>query len=188
MELLFDFLRPRAGGPADANKPALHCHIRTIDNRTIASADAISEGRMVQAPCLPFYVARHLVRLVSSNFRLNMRKHPWKKCPFSGMTDDLWLVKPIPDLPDDVDEMQVRGFTSSRLHPSSRAQVACTEWVWGLKRGGLPYLLAEAHNSLYGASHLWYTRAELLNLVQRAMTSPTSTQPTSLFLLRLSSL
>ena len=71
--------------------------------------------------------ARHLVRLVSSNFRLNMRKHPWKKCPFSGMTDDLWLVKPIPDLPDDVDEMQVRGFTSSRLHPSSRAQVACTE-------------------------------------------------------------
>ncbi|KAL1716446.1 hypothetical protein EV715DRAFT_293224 [Schizophyllum commune] len=49
------------------------------------------------------------------------------------MTDDLWLVKPIPDLPGDVDEMQV----------------ACTEWVWGLKRGGLPYLLAEAHNSLY---------------------------------------
>ncbi|KAL1761293.1 hypothetical protein FB107DRAFT_175550, partial [Schizophyllum commune] len=115
MELLFGLLRPHAGGPAGADKPALCCHIRTIDNTTIASADAISKGGTVQAP-LP-----------------NMRKHPWKKCPFSGMTDDLWLVKPIPDLPDDADEMQV----------------ACTEWVWGLKRGGLPYLLAEAHNSLY---------------------------------------
>ncbi|KAL1666314.1 hypothetical protein GGF50DRAFT_50873 [Schizophyllum commune] len=113
--------------------PHVYCHIRTIDNTTIASADAISEGGTVQAPCPPFYFARHLVRLVSSNFMLDMRKHPWKKCPFSGMTDDLWLVKPIPDLPDDADEMQV----------------ACTEWVWGLKRGGLPYLLAEAHNSLY---------------------------------------
>ncbi|KAL1678778.1 hypothetical protein EV122DRAFT_277786 [Schizophyllum commune] len=62
-----------------------------------------------------------------------MGKESWKRCPFSGMTNDLWLVKPIPDLSDDVDEMQV----------------ACTEWVWGLKRGGLPYHLADTHNSLY---------------------------------------
>ncbi|KAL1689650.1 hypothetical protein GGG16DRAFT_57407 [Schizophyllum commune] len=99
--------------------PHVYCHIRTIDNTTIASADAISEGGTVGPSAFGFV--------------LNMRKHSWKKCPFSGMTDDLWLVKPIPDLPDDADEMQV----------------ACTEWVWGLKRGGIPYLLAEAHNSLY---------------------------------------
>ena len=70
------------------------------------------------------------------------------------MTDELWLVKPIPDLPDDADEMQVCSFTFGLLHPSSRTQVACTEWVWGLKRGGLPYYLADTHNSLYGASHI----------------------------------
>ncbi|KAI5900712.1 uncharacterized protein SCHCODRAFT_02559546 [Schizophyllum commune H4-8] len=89
--------------------------LRPLHNTTIASADAIS-SQVVLSVSVP-----------------NMRKHPWKKCPFSGMTDDLWLVKPIPDLADDADEMQV----------------ACTEWVWGLKRGGLPYFLVEAHNSLY---------------------------------------
>ncbi|KAL1731205.1 hypothetical protein EV714DRAFT_271871 [Schizophyllum commune] len=62
-----------------------------------------------------------------------MGKHPWEKCPFSGITEDLYRVKPVPDLADDADAMQV----------------AYTEWVWGLKRGQLPYHIATAHNSLY---------------------------------------
>ncbi|KAL1743418.1 hypothetical protein HDZ31DRAFT_65025 [Schizophyllum fasciatum] len=57
----------------------------------------------------------------------------WEKCPLSGATGNLGRVKLIPfEYVDDVEDKEV----------------ACVEWVWGLKRGGLPYLLTTAHNSL----------------------------------------
>ncbi|KAL1678776.1 hypothetical protein EV122DRAFT_277784 [Schizophyllum commune] len=62
-----------------------------------------------------------------------MVKHAFYKCPFSGDTEELARVQLIPDLADDADE----------------TEVACIEWIWGLKRGGLQYHLATAHNSLY---------------------------------------
>ncbi|KAL1678767.1 hypothetical protein EV122DRAFT_211323 [Schizophyllum commune] len=64
-----------------------------------------------------------------------MVRKPWLKCPLSGETDHkkLLRIRLIPELADDADE----------------TEVACTEWFWGLKRGGLPYYLATAHNALF---------------------------------------
>ena len=73
---------------------------------------------MVQAPCFSTLLLHRPLLLTS---HISMGKEIWKRCPFSGMTNDLWLVKPIPDLSDDVDEMQVWSFTPGPLHPSPRA-------------------------------------------------------------------
>ncbi|KAL1743430.1 hypothetical protein HDZ31DRAFT_65037 [Schizophyllum fasciatum] len=63
-----------------------------------------------------------------------MSQKPWMRCPLTGATEDLLRVKLIPlDFAYEQDEMQV----------------ACMEWFWGLKRGGLAYYLATAHNSLF---------------------------------------
>ncbi|KAI5830689.1 hypothetical protein K523DRAFT_415688 [Schizophyllum commune Tattone D] len=65
-----------------------------------------------------------------------MVKQPWHKCPFSGETEHLWRISLIPNPPDDADDAAER-------------QVALTEWVWGLRRGGLHYYLASGHNTLF---------------------------------------
>ncbi|KAL1743429.1 hypothetical protein HDZ31DRAFT_40937 [Schizophyllum fasciatum] len=63
-----------------------------------------------------------------------MVSKPWMKCPLSGATENLLKVKLIPyDFVDTADE----------------TVVTCMEWFWGLKRGGLHYHLATAHNSLF---------------------------------------
>ncbi|KAI5900710.1 uncharacterized protein SCHCODRAFT_02683537 [Schizophyllum commune H4-8] len=65
-----------------------------------------------------------------------MVKQPWHKCPFSGETEHLWRISLIPTPPDDADE-------------AIEKKVALTEWVWGLRRGGLHYYLASSHNTLF---------------------------------------
>ncbi|KAL1743422.1 hypothetical protein HDZ31DRAFT_40932 [Schizophyllum fasciatum] len=61
---------------------------------------------------------------------------PWMICPFSGATENISRVKLIPiDFADDAD--------------ANDMQVACMEWVWGLRRGELSYHLAKMHNSLF---------------------------------------
>ncbi|KAI4519378.1 hypothetical protein K525DRAFT_206232 [Schizophyllum commune Loenen D] len=64
-----------------------------------------------------------------------MVHQPWLKCPISGETkpENLRRILLIPELADDADELKV----------------ACTEWFWGLQRGGLSYHLATAHNFLF---------------------------------------
>ncbi|KAI5900702.1 uncharacterized protein SCHCODRAFT_02559520 [Schizophyllum commune H4-8] len=64
-----------------------------------------------------------------------MVSKPWLRCPLSGETDphNLLRIKLIPELDDNADELKL----------------PCTEWFWGLKRGGLQYHLANAHNSLF---------------------------------------
>ncbi|KAL1678797.1 hypothetical protein EV122DRAFT_290053 [Schizophyllum commune] len=57
----------------------------------------------------------------------------WLKCPISGETERLSRAKLISD--SVVDEEVLK--------------VARIEWVWGLKRGGLLYYLAQPHNCIF---------------------------------------